>query len=120
MASAAKGRHLFSFGADLDWIREKVSAYDGFGAIYVFSTLDSFLNGQPDQYRQAFGNPNTNFATPRYSGFLQDHWTARQPTSRLMRVSATTSSTYPRSSPKIPTISRRELDSPIARHHVGR
>jgi hypothetical protein len=75
VASLAKGRHLFSFGADLDWIRENVSAYDGFGAVYVFPTLNSFLNGQPDQYRQAFGNPNTNFATPKYSGFIQDHWT---------------------------------------------
>src|SRR5579863_2267446 len=75
VASAAKGRHLLSFGADLDWIREKVSAYDGFGAVYTFPTLDSFLNGQPDQYRQAFGNPRTQFQTPRYSGFVQDHWT---------------------------------------------
>jgi hypothetical protein len=33
------------------------------------------VNGQPDQYRQAFGNPDTNFATPKYSGFIQDHWT---------------------------------------------
>ena len=33
------------------------------------------MNGQPDQYRQAFGSPNTNFATPKYSGFIQDHWT---------------------------------------------
>src|SRR5579863_4095093 len=75
VASMAKGRHLFSFGGDLDWIREKVSAYDGFGAVYTFPTLDSFLNGQPDQYRQAFGNPRTQFQTPRYSGFVQDHWT---------------------------------------------
>jgi len=75
VASMAKGRHLFSFGGDLDWIREKVSAYDGFGAVYTFPTLDSFLNGQPDQYRQAFGNPRTQFQTPRYSGFIQDHWT---------------------------------------------
>jgi Carboxypeptidase regulatory-like domain/TonB dependent receptor/TonB-dependent Receptor Plug Domain len=75
VASIAKGRHLVSFGGDLDWIRERVSAYDGFRAIYIFSTLDSFLSGQPDGYRQAFGNPNTNFATPRYSGFIQDHWT---------------------------------------------
>ena len=74
-ASLAKGRHLISFGADLDWIRENVSAYDGFGAVYIFPTLDSFLNGQPDQYRQAFGNPATHFATPKYSGFIQDHWT---------------------------------------------
>jgi outer membrane receptor protein involved in Fe transport len=75
VASAAKGRHLVSFGADLDWIGENVSAYDGFGAVYIFPTLNSFLNGQPDQYRQAFGNPSTHFATPKYSGFIQDHWT---------------------------------------------
>ena len=75
VASVGKGRHLISFGGDLDWIREGVSAYDGFGAVYTFPTLDSFLNGQPDQYRQAFGNPSTQFQTPRYSGFIQDHWT---------------------------------------------
>src|ERR1700716_62742 len=75
VTSVAKGRHLISFGADLDWIRENVSAHDGFGALYVFPNLDAFLNGQPDQYRQAFGNPSTNFATPKYSGFIQDHWT---------------------------------------------
>ena len=75
VASLAKGRHLISFGGDVDWIRERVSAYDGFGAVYTFPTLDSFLRGEPDQYRQAFGTPNANFATPKYAGFIQDHWT---------------------------------------------
>jgi hypothetical protein len=75
VTSLAKGRHLISFGADLDWIRENVSDYDGFGAVYIFPTLNAFLNGQPDQYRQTFGSPSTNFATPKYSGFIQDHWT---------------------------------------------
>ncbi len=75
VTSLAKGRHLISVGADLDWIREKVSTYDGFGALYIFPTLNAFLTGQPDQYRQAFGNPSTYFATPKYSGFIQDHWT---------------------------------------------
>ncbi len=75
VASAAKGRHLITFGADLDWIRENISAYDGFGAVYIFPTLDSFLSGQPDQYRQAFGAPSTRFSTPKYSGFIEDHWT---------------------------------------------
>jgi hypothetical protein len=79
VASVVTGHHLISFGGDLDWIREKVSAYDGFGAIYTFPTLDSFTNGQPDQYRQAFGNPDTNFAAPRYSGFIEDHWTLAKP-----------------------------------------
>jgi outer membrane receptor protein involved in Fe transport len=75
VTSLAKGRHLISLGADLDWIREKVSAYDAFGALYVFPTLNAFLSGQPDQYRQTFGSPSTNFATSKYSGFIQDHWT---------------------------------------------
>src|ERR1700737_1017847 len=75
VASLAKGRHLISFGADLDWIRERVSAYDGFGAVYIFPNLNAFLSGRPDQYRQTFGNPSTHFATPKYSGFVQDHWT---------------------------------------------
>jgi outer membrane receptor protein involved in Fe transport len=75
VASTSKGRHLASFGGDLDWIGERVTAYDGFAAGYIFPTLDSFLNGQPDQYRQAFGNAKTNFRTPKYSGFIQDHWT---------------------------------------------
>jgi len=75
VSSVAKGRHLISFGGDLDWIHENVSAYDGFGAVYIFPTLNAFLNGQPDEYRQAFGNPSTHFATPKYSGFVQDHWT---------------------------------------------
>ncbi|HST10697.1 MAG TPA: TonB-dependent receptor [Terriglobales bacterium] len=75
VASAAKGHHLISFGGDMDWIHENASAYDGFGAVYVFPSLGAFLNGQPDQYRQAFGNPGTHFATPKYSGFIQDHWT---------------------------------------------
>lgn len=74
-ASIAKGRHAISFGGDVDWIHESVSADDGFGTVYIFLTLNSFLNGQPDQYRQAFGNPSTQFQTPRYSGFIQDHWT---------------------------------------------
>src|ERR1700730_6668986 len=36
VASLAKHRHLLSFGADLDWIRENVSVYDGFAAA-IFS-----------------------------------------------------------------------------------
>ena len=75
VASFAKGRHLISVGADLDWIHERVSTYDGFAAVYIFPTLNAFLNGEPDQYRQAFGNSSTHFATPKYSGFVQDHWT---------------------------------------------
>jgi hypothetical protein len=33
VASIERGAHLISFGGDVDWIRERVSAYDGFGAV---------------------------------------------------------------------------------------
>jgi hypothetical protein len=74
VASVAKGRHLVNFGGDLDWIHESVSADEGFGSVYIFPALDAFLSGEPDQYRQAFGNPSTQFSSPRFSGFIQDHW----------------------------------------------
>lgn len=73
-ASIQRGSHTISFGADVDGIHENVAVYDGFGAFYIFPTLDSFLNGRPDEYRQRFGNPNTSFTSPRYSAFVQDHW----------------------------------------------
>lgn len=78
VASIQRGAQLISFGGDADWIHEGISAYDGFGATYIFPTLDSFLNGQPDEYRQAFGDPNRSFAAPRYSGFIQDHWNLKK------------------------------------------
>lgn len=78
VASIQKGAQLISFGGDVDWIHEDTSAYDGFGATYIFPTLDSLLKGQPDQYRQAFGDPTTSFSAPRSSGFLQDHWTLKK------------------------------------------
>lgn len=77
VASIQKGAQLISFGADLDWIHEGISAYDGFGTTYIYPNLDSFLTGQPDEYRQSFGDPNTSFAAPRYSGFIQDHRTLK-------------------------------------------
>lgn len=78
VASVQKGTQVITLGGDVDWIQESVSAYDGFGAIYIFPTLDSFMNGRPDEYRQAFGDPSTNFRALRYSGFIQDHWTLKK------------------------------------------
>src|SRR5260370_6987097 len=79
VASLAKHRHLFSFGADLDWIRENVSVYDGFAAVYIFPTLNPFLKGEPHQYRQPFGSPTPHFSTPQNSSSLPDHCTPPTP-----------------------------------------
>jgi len=46
----------------------QMTAYLGASVgIYTLPTLDSLWSGQPDEYRQALGNPNTSFAAPRYS-----------------------------------------------------
>src|SRR5260370_39739372 len=78
VASLAKHRHLFSFGADLDWIRENVSVYDGFAAVYIFPTLNAVQNGESDQFRHALGSPSTHFSTPKFSAVIQYPWQLTQ------------------------------------------
>lgn len=72
--SEAYGRHLFKAGLTLNRIHLRASALDGFGALYIFPSIDNLLAGTPAYFQQAFGNPDTNFPVDRYAGFLQDHW----------------------------------------------
>jgi hypothetical protein len=76
VATVSRRRHLIRLGVDVDRIQERTFVPDGFGGVYIFPTLSSFLNGEPDQYRQAFGDPRAYYAVTKYAGFLQDHWTA--------------------------------------------
>ena len=47
---------------------------DGFGALYIFRTLDDFAAGRPAMWRQAFGSPATHFGVTSFGVFLQDQW----------------------------------------------
>ncbi len=47
---------------------------DGFGALYVFRTLDDFAAGRPAMWRQAFGSPATQFGVTNFGAFLQNQW----------------------------------------------
>lgn len=47
---------------------------DGFEGVYLFGSLADFLAGNPDQFRQAFGNSNVDFPVTSFGGFVQDHW----------------------------------------------
>jgi hypothetical protein len=47
---------------------------DGFEGVYLFGSLTDFLAGNPDQFRQAFGNSNVDFPVTSFGGFVQDHW----------------------------------------------
>ncbi len=49
---------------------------DGFGALYIFRTLDDFAAGRPAIWRQAFGSPSTQFGVTSFGAFLQNQWRA--------------------------------------------
>ncbi len=68
------GKHLWKVGGTLNRVSLRADVLDGFGGIYLFSSLADFLVGQPDQFRQAFGNPNVDFPVTSFGGFVQDHW----------------------------------------------
>ena len=69
-----KGKHVWKAGADVNRVRENADAEDGFAGVYLFNTVQNFLAGSPEQYRQAFGNPAVNFPVTIYGAFVQDHW----------------------------------------------
>ena len=47
---------------------------DGFGALYIFRTLNDFAAGRPATWRQTFGSPATQFGVTSFGGFLQNQW----------------------------------------------
>jgi hypothetical protein len=49
---------------------------DGFGALYIFRTLDDFAAGRPAIWRQSFGSPVTQFGVTSFGAFLQNQWRA--------------------------------------------
>jgi hypothetical protein len=69
-----KQKHLWKMGGTVNRIRERADVPDGFGAVYLFDSLADFLVGNPDQFRQVFGNPRVDFPVTNYGAFLQDHW----------------------------------------------
>lgn len=71
-----RGAHIWKAGFTVNRVRLRASAPDGFGGIYLFSSLGDFFNGVPDSFRQGFGNPATDFAVTSFGGFVQDHWSA--------------------------------------------
>jgi len=67
-------RHLWKLGGTVNRVRLRADVPDGFSGVYLFGSLADFLAGNPDQFRQAFGNPNVDFPVTSFGGFAQDHW----------------------------------------------
>ena len=72
--SRTKGKHLWKIGGAVNRVRLRADVPDGFGSVYLFGSLADFLAANPEQFRQAFGNPNVNFPVTSFGGFVQDHW----------------------------------------------
>lgn len=68
------GIHLWKAGGTLNRVRLRADVPDGFAGVYLFGSLTDFLAGQPDQFRQAFGDPSVDFPVMSFGGFVQDHW----------------------------------------------
>lgn len=69
------GHHQWKAGATANRVNENAAMADGFGGMYIFSTLADLAAGQPSEFRQAFGLVNTNYSVTNYGAFVEDHWT---------------------------------------------
>lgn len=72
--NAAIGHHRFSLGADAHFVHLNAAIRHRYSGIFVFPTLENLLQGRPDLYIQAFGNPNTKLTTVPFGLWLQDRW----------------------------------------------
>jgi hypothetical protein len=74
-----RGKHLWKVGGTVNRVSLRADVPDGFDGVYLFGSLADFLAGNPDQFRQAFGNSTVDFPVTTLGGFVQDHWSlARQ------------------------------------------
>jgi len=71
----ARGAHFLKAGGDLRSVDITGTANDGTGGFYTFRSVDAFVNGQPDSYRQVFGGMQSDLLAMHAGMFVQDHWT---------------------------------------------
>src|SRR5258706_11805022 len=71
--SRTRGKHLWKVGGTVNRIRLLADVRDGFDGVYLFGSLGDFLAGNPNQFRQAFGNSTVDFPVTSFGGFIQDH-----------------------------------------------
>src|SRR5258707_2739440 len=72
--SRTRGKHLWKVGGTVNRIGLRADVPDGFDGVYLFGSLGDFLSGNPNQFRQAFGNSTADFPVTSVGGFVQDHW----------------------------------------------
>ena len=72
--SLSHSRSEWKGGVTVNHVSLDSELRDGFGALYIFRTLDDFAAGRPAVWRQAFGSPATQFGVTSFGAFLQNQW----------------------------------------------
>ena len=72
--SLSHSRSEWKFGVTVNHVALNGELRDGFGALYIFRTLDDFAAGRAAIWRQAFGSPATQFSVTSFGAFLQNQW----------------------------------------------
>ena len=72
--SRTRGKHLWKVGGTVNRVRLRAEVPDGFEGVYLFGSLRDFLAENPNQFRQAFGDPSVDCPVTSFGGFVQDHW----------------------------------------------
>ncbi|HEV2349593.1 MAG TPA: carboxypeptidase regulatory-like domain-containing protein [Terriglobia bacterium] len=72
----SRGKQLLKWGAAAEEIHISSTEPDEMRGVYIFPSLEDFFLGQPDTFRQRFGNPNEAYGALLLGGFFQNHWSA--------------------------------------------
>jgi hypothetical protein len=68
--SLSRARSEWKAGITVNHVSLDDDARDGTGGLFVFRTLDDFVNGRPALWRQSFGESRTRFGVTSVGGFL--------------------------------------------------
>jgi len=73
-ATFVHGSHQCSFGVSGQLVHLHAWLADQFGGIYIFPTVVDLVQGTPDVFLQAFGDPRTAYNTIPVGVWIQDQW----------------------------------------------
>ncbi len=72
--SIFRGAHAVKAGFDYSRIKGNIVFNPGSNALYLFSSLDDFVNRKPTQYQQFIGTGEVDLTVNLFAAYLQDEW----------------------------------------------
>src|SRR5262249_3345685 len=71
----SRGSHFLRTGIDFTTLALRGTRPDGMGGVFQFRTVDAFLAGQPDTFRQVFDSSAVSVSARHVGAFAHEHWT---------------------------------------------